>query len=98
MTAWLSGRFSQLVPSRSIRYGMASSRIQIGIRQEHLVAVVAFHLAADLLDDRVALRQVLAVGPLALDQVRDGVEPHPDRNPPGASCRGSGVPSRGGPS
>ena len=49
----------------------------VGLGQEHLVAVVRVELAADLLDDRVALGEVLAVRPLALDQVGDRVEPHP---------------------
>ena len=49
----------------------------IGLGQKHLVPIVPVHLAANLFDDGVALRQVLAVGPLALDQVRDRVEPHP---------------------
>ena len=48
----------------------------VGLGQKHPVAVVGVELAADLLDDRVALGEVLAVRPLALDQIRDRIEPH----------------------
>ena len=49
----------------------------VGLRQEQPVWIVLFHFGAELLQHRVRLRQVLVVGAVALDQVRDRVETQP---------------------
>ena len=47
----------------------------IGFREQELAGGVAIQLGPDLLDDRVGFREVLVVGPLALAQIRNGVQP-----------------------
>ncbi len=48
----------------------------VGLGQEHAIGVVRIDVAAHLLEELMRLRQVLAVGALALEQIRNGVEPH----------------------
>ncbi len=47
----------------------------IGLRQNHASGVAFVHLLADAADDGVCFRQVLAVGAVAFDEVRNRVEP-----------------------
>ena len=47
----------------------------VGLGQQHPVRVVLVDLPADPLEVGVSLGEVLAVGALALEQVRDRVEP-----------------------
>ena len=68
-------RHVAFVAVAEVRQDVGGPLVRLG--QEHPVLVVLVHLLAELLEDGVALGQVLAVGPLALDQVGDGVEPHP---------------------
>ena len=46
----------------------------VRLGQQHAVAVLGVHVRAQLAQERVRLGQVLAVGALALVQVRDRVE------------------------
>ena len=48
----------------------------VGLREQHAIGVVGIDVPAHLFQELVRLREVLAVGALALEQVRDGVEPH----------------------
>ena len=68
-------RHVTFIPVAEIRQDIGGPLVGLG--EEHPVGVVLVHLLAELLEDRVALGQVLAVRPLALDQVGDRVEPHP---------------------
>ncbi len=49
----------------------------VGLGQQHAAGVVLVHVGAELPEEGVRLRQVLAVGALALVQVGHGVEAHP---------------------
>ncbi len=49
----------------------------VGLGQQHPVGIGFVEGGADLLDDRVGLRQILAIGAVALDQVGDRVEAQP---------------------
>ena len=54
--------------------GADIGRPLVGFGQNHPVGVLGVHLAPDRLDQRVGLRQVLAIRPVALDEVGDRVE------------------------
>ena len=49
----------------------------VGLGQQHAARVAGVHVGPQLLEEAVGLGQVLAVGALALEQVRHGVEAHP---------------------
>ncbi len=49
----------------------------VGFGQKHAVGVFLVHRLSQQLEDVVGLGKVLAVGAVALDQIRHGVEPEP---------------------
>ncbi len=68
----------------------------IGLSQQHPVAVMLVHLLAGTFEDLVALRQVLAVGPFAFDEVGMASNRMPS-TPMSSQNRMTSKTSRGGP-
>ena len=66
-------RHVAFVAVAEIRAHVGGPLIRFG--QQHAVGLMCVECAPNRLDDGVRLRQILAVGAFALDQVRNGVEP-----------------------
>ena len=47
----------------------------VRLRQQHAVLIVRIYYGADLPNDGVGFGEILAVGPLALDQIRNRIQP-----------------------
>ena len=64
-----------LVTLSEVGHGILGPLVRFG--EQHPILVVRVHVGAQLAQERVRLRQVLAIGAVALVQVRDGIEPQP---------------------